>query len=113
MKLVPMIFHGEWQTRFAAYADFGRFHLNEFDPLCGKLEDKYGKPEYPFQFQSMDAAALEKALKDCLTKIIDLCSQASGEANMPEILYQSQRLFELDELLTDLFGVEIKARENK
>lgn len=111
LKLVPAIFHGDWQTRFNAYTDFGHFHLDEFEPLCGKLEDKYGKPEYPFQFKSMDSASLEIALTDCLTKIIDLCSQQSKDSNIMEILYQGLRLFELDELLTDLFGEELKARE--
>lgn len=110
LNLVPSMFHGEWQTRFDAYADFGNFHLGEFDPVCGKLEDKYGKTQYPFQFNPMDADSLEAALKDCLTRIINLCSKRD-DSNVTEILYQSARLFESGELLTDLFGEELKARE--
>lgn len=111
LNLIPTIFHEEWETRFDTYADFGHFHLDEFDPICSKLEKKYGKPDYPFQFNPMSADALEIAMNDCLNKIIDLCSKDDDESNITEILYSSARLFELDELLTDLFGEEIKARE--
>ena len=113
LNLIPVMFHGEWETRFDANIDFGHFHFDEFDPICGKLEEKYGKPIYPFQFEVMEASALETDLTTCLNKIIDLCSKCDDGSNVAEILYSSARLFELDELLTDLFTEEIKARKNE
>ena len=111
LNLVPTMFHGEWKTRFDIYMDFSYFHYDEFDPVCSKLEKKYGKPDYPFEFEPMDADALEAALKDCLNKIITLSSKEE-DSNIMDILYQDARLFELDGLLTDMFIEEQKEREN-
>ncbi len=49
---------------------------------------------------------LEEDLKDCLTKLIELYPERYDE-DKTSIMYQSARLFEIDEILFDLFYKEL------
>lgn len=111
LNLVPSIFHGNWQTRFNAFIDFERFHLNEgFDTAYSRLSKRYEQSEYAFQFQPMEPNLLEDSLKDCLNRIIALCSE-DRDSHKSEILFQSSRLFELTQILGDIFLEEYRTRQ--
>lgn len=110
LNLVPSIFHGDWQTRFDAYIDFEKFHYGAFDAACSKLAKKYEQPEYAFQFQPMEPNLLEDSLKDCLNRIIALCSE-DRDSNKSEILFQASGLFELTQILGDIFLEEYSTRQ--
>ncbi|MFG6395350.1 MAG: hypothetical protein K1W24_14405 [Lachnospiraceae bacterium] len=48
----------------------------------------------------------EEELVDCLGKIIEICPEKKEE-DKTEMLYQAARLFELQDLLSDLFYKEV------
>lgn len=98
LNLVPSIFHGDWQTRFDAYIDFEKFHYGAFDAAYSRLAKRCEQPEYAFRFKPMDMVQIENCLKDCLNRIIALCSE-NDDPNEAEILFQASTLFELTEIL--------------
>lgn len=110
LRLVPDIFYGDWKTRFDSYMDFQYIHLNEFDAVHSKMLKRNVEPDYPFQFKLMELNLLEESLNDCLNRIIALCSE-NENADETEILYQASRLFELTEILGDVFTDELRDRE--
>lgn len=109
LNLVPSIFHGDWQTRFNAFMDFEMFHYGAFDAAHSSIAERNEETEYPFQFKPMELSLLEVSLKDCLNKIIALCSE-NETSNEAEILYEASRLFELTSVLGDNFTDELRKR---
>lgn len=113
LKLIPHMFHGSHKSRFDAFMDFGKFHYGELD----KAESQYRKEnaelevEYPFTFETMNLKDLEKNTKDCLEKIIRHIPEKSN-LDKTEVMYQLSRLFELDGLITDIMGEEVRANNN-
>lgn len=108
LKLIPNIFHGNLDARFAAYADFCEFYISEFDPAYSDYirENKKFEKEYQYKFGTMKTEKLEEELKKCLTKIVEI-SPEKKEEDKTEMLYQAARLFELDEILLVLFCEEL------
>ena len=108
LKLIPNIFHGNLDARFATYADFCEFYISEFDPAYSDYirENKKFEKEYQYKFGTMKTEKLEEELKKCLTKIVEI-SPEKKEEDKTEMLYQAARLFELDEILLVLFCEEL------
>lgn len=108
LKLIPNIFHGNWNARFDACEDFCEFYMSGFDSAYSDYikENKEFEKEYLYKFRTMKAEKLEKELEDCLTKIIEI-SPEKKEEDKTEMLYQAARLFELDEILLVLFCEEL------
>ena len=108
LKLIPNIFHGNLDTRFDAFADFCEFYISEFDPAYSDYirENKEFEKEYQYKFGTMKTEKLEEELKKCLTKIIEIFPEKKEE-DKTEMLYQAARLFELQDLLSDLFCMEV------
>lgn len=109
LHLLPDVFHGSnWDERFDACADFCEFYISEFDPAYSDYirENKEFEKEYQYKFGTMKTEKLEEELKKCLTKIVEI-SPEKKEEDKTEMLYQSARLFELDEILLVLFCEEL------
>lgn len=110
LNLVPSIFHGDWETRFNSFIDFEKFHYGEFDAAYSNLAKRYEQTEYSFQFKPVELSFLEDSLKNCLNRIIALCSE-NENSNETDLLYQASRLFELASVLGDTFTDELRERE--
>lgn len=108
LKLLPDTFHGSWDAKFDAWMDFSQFYITGFDSAYSdyiKANKEFEQP-YHYKFQEMAAEKLEEELVDCLGKIIELCPEKK-EKDKTEMLYQAARLFELQDLLSDLFYKEV------
>lgn len=108
LQLIPDIFHGNWDTEFDAWMDFSQFYITEFDPAYSdyiKANKEFEQP-YQYKFKEMATEKLEEELKDCLKKIIAFYPEKT-DAGKTTIMYQAARLFELQELLSDLFYMEV------
>ena len=109
LHLLPNVFHGSsWDARFDTCMDFCQFYITEFDSAYSdyiKVNKEFERP-YHYKFHEMAAEKLEEELEDCLGKIIELCPEKKEE-DKTEMLYQAARLFELKDLLSDLFYKEV------
>ena len=109
LHLLPNVFHGSsWDARFDTCMDFCQFYITEFDSAYSdyiKVNKEFEQP-YQYKFQGMAAEILDEELVDCLEKIIELCPEKKEE-DKTEMLYQAARLFELQDLLSDLFYKEV------
>ncbi len=108
LKLLPDTFHGSWDAKFDAWMDFSQFYITGFDSAYSgyiKANKEFEQP-YHYKFHEMAAEKLEEELEDCLGKIIELCPEKKEE-DKTEMLYQAARLFELKDLLSDLFYKEV------
>lgn len=109
LKLVPDIFHhNNWITQYDTWLYFYELYILEFYPIWNDYIDEnkdFEKP-YPYKFKPMTKNKLEEDLKDCLTKLIELYPERYDE-DKTSIMYQSARLFEIDEILFDLFYKEL------
>ena len=109
LQLLPDVFHGSsWDARFDACMDFCQFYITGFDSAYSdyiKANKEFEQP-YQYKFKGMAAEKLEEELVDCLGKIIELCPEKKEE-DKTEMLYQAARLFELQDLLSDLFCMEV------
>ena len=109
LRLIPDIFHeSSWDTRFDICMDFCQFYITGFDSAYSdyiKANKEFEQP-YQYKFKGMAAEKLEEELVDCLGKIIELCPEKKEE-DKTEMLYQATRLFELQDLLSDLFCMEV------
>ena len=109
LHLLPNVFHGSsWDARFDACTDFCEFYISGFDPAYSDYikKNKNFEKEYQYKFGTMKPEKLEEELVDCLTKIIEI-SPEKKEEDKTEMLYQAARLFELQDLLSDLFYKEV------
>ena len=108
LKLLPDTFHGSWDARFDAWMDFSQFYITGFDSAYSDYINVNKRLERPYQYKfgAMAAEKLEEELVDCLGKIIELCPEKKEE-DKTEMLYQAARLFELQDLLSDLFYKEV------
>ena len=109
LQLLPDVFHGSsWDERFDAWMDFSQFYITGFDSAYSdyiKANKEFEQP-YHYKFQEMATEKLEEELVDCLGKIIELCPEKKEE-DKTEMLYQAARLFELEEILSDIFYKEL------
>ena len=108
LKLLPDTFHGSWDAKFDAWMDFSQFYITGFDSAYSdyiKANKEFEQP-YQYKFKGMAAEKLEEELVDCLGKIIELCPEKKEE-DKTEMLYQAARLFELEEILSDIFYKEL------
>ena len=109
LKLIPDIFHGNsWDTQFDTWLYFYELYILEFYPVYEnyvKENKKFEKP-YQYKFKPMTKNKLEEDLKDCLTKLIELYPEKTGK-DKTSIMYQGARLFEIDEILFELFYKEL------
>ena len=107
-KLLPDTFHGSWDARFDTWMDFSQFYITGFDSAYSDYINANKRLERPYQYKfgAMAAEKLEDELVDCLGKIIELCPEKKEE-DKTEMLYQAARLFELQDLLSDLFYKEV------
>ena len=109
LQLLPDVFHGSsWDARSDAWMDFSQFYITGFDFAYSdyiKANKEFEQP-YQYKFKGMAAEKLEEELVDCLGKIIELCPEKKEE-DKTEMLYQAARLFELQDLLSDLFCMEV------
>lgn len=109
MKLIPDIFHHkDWITQYDTWLYFYELYILEFYPVYEnyvKKNKEFEKP-YQYKFKPMTKNKLEEDLKGCLTKLIELYPEKCDE-DKTSIMYQSARLFEIDEVLFDLFYNEL------
>ncbi len=109
LRLIPDIFHdSSWDTRFDVWMDFCQFYITGFDSAYSdyfKANKEFEQP-YEYKFKEMAAEKLEEELKGCLKDIIALYPEKT-DADKTTIMYQATRLFELQDLLSDLFCMEI------
>ena len=109
LKLISDIFHGNsWDTQFDTWLYFYELYILEFYPVYENYvkENKEFDKSYPYNFKPMTKNKLEENLKGCLTKLIELYPEKCDE-DKTSIMYQSARLFEIDEVLFDLFYNEL------
>ncbi len=109
MKLVSYMFHDkDWNIQFDTWLYFYELYILQFYPAWEDYIDEnkdFEKP-YPYKFKPMTKNKLEEDLKDCLTKLIELYPEKCDEYKTA-IMYQGARLFEIDEILFDLFYKEL------
>ena len=109
LQLLPHVFHNNIEDiRFDTWIDFCQFYIIGFDSAYSdyiKANKEFEQP-YQYKFKGMAAEKLEEELVDCLGKIIELCPEKKEE-DKTEMLYQATRLFELQDLLSDLFYKEV------
>lgn len=108
LKFIPNIFHGNWDARFDVWMDFSQFYITEFDPAYSdyiKANKEFEQP-YQYKFKEMATEKLEEELKDCLKDIIALYPEKNNE-DKTAMIYQASMLFELQDLLSDLFYKEV------
>lgn len=109
LHLLPDVFHGSnWDERFDACANFCEFYISEFNPAYSDYikENKEFEKEYQYKFRAMAAEELEEELVDCLGKIVEKYPKKKEE-DKTAMMYQAAKLFELQELLSDLFYMEV------
>lgn len=108
LQLLPDTFHGSWDARFDTWMDFCQFYITGFDSAYSDYikENKEFEKEYQYKFRAMAAEELEEELVDCLGKIVEKCPEKKEE-DKTVMMYQAAKLFELQELLSDLFYMEV------
>jgi len=109
LHLLSDIFHSNnWDIRFDTWLDFCEFYMSGFDSAYSDYikENKEFEKEYQYKFRAMAAEELEKELVDCLGKIVEKCPEKKEE-DKTAMMYQAAKLFELQELLSDLFYMEV------
>lgn len=109
LQLLPDVFHNNiWDIRFDTWIDFCKFYMSEFDPAYSdyfKINKKFEQP-YSHKFKPISEGKLEEDLKDCLKRIIALYPEKTY-VDKTIIMYQAERLFELQDSVTDLFIMEV------
>ena len=109
LQLLPDVFHNNIEDiRFDTWIDFCQFYIIGFDSAYSdyiKANKEFEQP-YQYKFKGMAAEKLEEELVDCLGKIIELCPEKKEE-DKTAMLYQAARLFELEEILSDIFYKEL------
>lgn len=108
LQLLPDTFHGSWDARFDTWMDFCQFYITGFDSAYSdyiKANKEFEQP-YQYKFKEMAAEKLEEELVDCLGKIVEKCPEKKEE-DKTVMMYQAAKLFELQELLSDLFYMEV------
>ena len=109
LQLLPDVFHNNiWDIRFDTWIDFCKFYMSEFDPAYSdyfKINKKFEQP-YSHKFKPISKEKLEEDLKDCLKRIIALYPEKTY-VDKTIIMYQAERLFELQDSVTDLFIMEV------
>lgn len=109
LHLLPNVFHGSsWDARFDTCMDFCQFYITEFDSAYSdyiKVNKEFERP-YQYKFQGMAAEKLEEELKGCLEKLVALYPEKT-DADKTAMMYHAARLFELQDLLSDLFCMEV------
>lgn len=109
LQLLPDVFHNNIEDiRFDTWIDFCQFYITGFDSAYSdyfKANKEFEQP-YEYKFKGMAAEKLEEELKGCLKDIIALYPEKT-DADKTTIMYQATRLFELQDLLSDLFCMEI------
>lgn len=109
LHLLSDIFHSSnWDIRFDTWLDFCEFYMSGFDSAYSDYikENKEFEKEYQYKFRAMAAEKLEEELVDCLEKIVEKCPEKKEE-DKTAMMYQAAKLFELQELLSDLFYMEV------
>lgn len=109
LHLLSDIFHSSnWDIRFDTWLDFCEFYMSGFDSAYSDYikENKEFEKEYQYKFMAMAAEELEEELVDCLEKIVEKCPEKKEE-DKTAMMYQADKLFELQELLSDLFYMEV------
>lgn len=109
LHLLSDIFHSSnWDIRFDTWLDFCEFYMSGFDSAYSDYikENKEFEKEYQYKFMAMAAEELEEELVDCLEKIVEKCPEKKEE-DKTAMMYQAAKLFELQELLSDLFYMEV------
>ena len=109
MKLIPDIFHHkDWITQYDTWLYFYELYILEFYPVYENYvkENKEFEKPYQYKFKPMTKNKLEEDLKSLLKKLIELYPEKCDE-DKTSIMYQSARLFEIDEVLFDLFYNEL------
>ena len=109
LHLLSDIFHSSnWDIRFDTWLDFCEFYMSGFDSAYSDYikENKEFEKEYQYKFRAMAAEELEEELVDCLEKIVEKCPEKK-EDDKTAMMYQAAKLFELQELLSDLFYMEV------
>ncbi len=109
LKLVPDIFHHkDWITQYDTWLYFYELYILEFYPVYENYvkENKEFEKPYPYKFKPMTKNKLEEDLKDCLEQLIKLYPEKTDK-DKTSIMYQGARLFEIDEILFDLFYKEL------
>lgn len=109
MKLIPDIFHhSDWLTQYDTWLYFYELYILEFYPVYENYvkENKEFEKPYQYKFKPMTKNKLEEDLKGCLTKLIELYPEKTDE-DKTSIMYQCARLFEIEEILFDLFYKEL------
>ena len=109
LHLLSDIFHSSnWDIRFDTWLDFCEFYMSGFDSAYSDYikENKEFETEYQYKFRAMAAEELEEELVDCLGKIVEKCPEKKEE-DKTAMMYQAAKLFELQELLSDLFYMEV------
>lgn len=108
LQLLPDTFHGSWDARFDTWMDFCQFYITGFDSAYSDYikENKEFEKEYQYKFKEMAVEKLEEELKDCLKDIIALYPEKNNE-DKTAMIYQASMLFELQDLLSDLFYKEV------
>jgi|InofroStandDraft_1065614.scaffolds.fasta_scaffold14074_1 hypothetical protein len=106
--LNPLKDGSSWDARFDACTNFCEFFISGFDPAYSDYikKNKNLEKEYQYKFGTMKPEKLEEELVDCLTKIVKI-SPEKREEDKTKILYQAARLFELEEILSDIFYKEL------
>ena len=109
LQLLPDVFHGSsWDARFDTCMDFCQFYITEFDSAYSdyiKVNKEFERP-YQYKFQGIAAEKLEEELKGCLEKLVALYPEKT-DADKTAMMYHTARLFELQDLLSDLFCMEV------
>ena len=109
LQLLPDVFHNNIEDiRFDTWIDFCQFYITGFDSAYSdyiKANKEFEQP-YHYKFHEMAAEKLEEELVDCLGKIIELYPEKKEEDKIA-MLYQAARLFELEEILSDIFYKEL------
>lgn len=109
LKLVPDIFHHkDWITQYDTWLYFYELYILEFYPVWNDYieENKKFEKPYPYKFKPMTKNKLEEDLKDCLEQLIKLYPEKTDK-DKTSIMYHGARLFEIDEILFDLFYKEL------
>lgn len=110
LELIPKMFKGDFKDRFRANNDFCEFYCL-IDDCVSQYIDSHPNinTDYDFQFESRSIAKLKRDLTHCLNSLITIIPDC-GEEDGDKIINLANKLFELNELLNDLFTMEIKER---
>ena len=109
LQLLPDVFHNNIEDiRFDTWIDFCQFYITGFDSAYSdyiKANKEFEQP-YQYKFKGMAAEKLEEELKGCLEKLVALYPEKT-DADKTAMMYHAARLFELQDLLSDLFCMEV------